>query len=379
MQSSITGNGTTHIYYNISITNNDVTGLNPPPAIDFNETRTQPFINNPSEYFMSVVRFSLDTSTLPLMSPQPQVNPTTPGDLVYSITLKKGNFSYQQYLNFIPQTLEIPQPPYPLSNSDVNSRYWELYSYQWWNNIVNNAFRDATAGLNALIGGVVTAPFMIWDSSGYTAILNTDSAYFDQTPGVLAEPVYIYFNSPMWVLYSSYEAEYIGQSTNIENGENFKLIVFNQQGQNEYTNTTTGITYMQTYQEYSTSPLWNPIQSIVFTTNLLPIVPEMTAAPTSYTGSGFQSSGNNANLTNTLTDFEVVLEKGSEYKPTINYTPAGEYRLTDLFGTSPVNALNVNIYWKNRFGGLNPVTLSAGSSANIKMMFRRKDFSNLVM
>jgi hypothetical protein len=117
----------------------------------------------------------------------------------------------------------------------------------------------------------------------------------------------------------------------------------------------------------------------VFTTNLLPIVPEMTAAPTSYTGSGFQSSGNNANLTNTLTDFEVVLEKGSEYKPTINYTPAGEYRLTDLFGTSPVNALNVNIYWKNRFGGLNPVTLSAGSSANIKMMFRRKDFSNLVM
>lgn len=377
MQSSITGNGTTHIYYNISITNNDTTGLTAAPRIDFNETRNQPFINNPSQYFMSVVRFSMDTSTLPIFACQPQRDPVNPNELIYSITMSQGAFSYQQYIVFKPQTNELPIPPYPLSFADSVSHYWELYSYQWWNNLVNEAFVACTAGLNALVGGSITAPFNIWDPSGYTAILNTDAAYFDQTPGVLATPVYIYFNTPMWVLYSSYNAKYLG--TDVILGKNYELQIANQQGQNEWTDTTTGITWIQSYQEFPTSPLWNPVQAIVFTTALLPIVPELTAAPVAFEGvpGAFVSYGNNANLTNTLTDFEVALEKGSEYKPTINYAPQSEYRLTDLFGTSPCSAINVTIFWKDRYGVLTPVTLSAGSSCNVKIMFRRKDFSNL--
>ena len=378
MQSSITGNGTTHIYYNISITNNDTTGLVEPPKIDFNETRNQPFINNPSQYFMSVIRFSLDTSTLPIFACQPQLNPVTPGDLIYSITMTQGAYTYRQYINFRPQTQNIPLPSYPLTYNDSNSRYWELYSYQWWNNLVNEAFVACTNGLNALVAGSITAPFMIWDPSGYTAILNTDAAYFDQTPGVLAEPVYIYFNSPMWVLYSSYNSEYFG--TQVTDGKNYQLVIANQQGQNEWTDSTTSITWIQSYQEYPTSPLWNPVQSIVFTTALLPIVPELTAAPVAFESAGnFVSFGNNSNLTNTLTDFEVPLTKGSEYKPLINYSPQSEYRLTDLFGTNPCSSINVTIFWRDRYGTLYPVTLSPGSSANIKIMFRRKDFSNLVV
>jgi hypothetical protein len=63
----------------------------------------------------------------------------------------------------------------------------------------------------------------------------------------------------------------------------------------------------------------------------------------------------------------------------VNYVPSSEYRLIDLFGTSPVNSINVNIFWRNRFGTLIPVTLSSGGSANIKIMFRRKDFNNLTV
>lgn len=377
MQSSITGNGTTHIYYNVSITNNETTGLLPAPRIDFNETRNQPFINNPSQYFMSVVRFSLDTSTLPIFACQPQLNPTTQGDLIYSISMSQGAFTFQQYIHFLPQTNELLLPAYPLTFTDSVSHYWELYSYQWWNDLVNTAFVACTAGLNALTGGTITAPFNIWDPSGYTAILNTDAAYFDQTPGVLATPVYIYFNTPMWVLYSSYNAQYLG--TAAVKGMNYRMVIANQQGQNEWTDTASGITWIQSYQEYPTSPLWNPCQSIVFTTALLPIVPELTAAPVAFEGvpGQFISYGNNANLTTTLTDFEVALDKGYEYKPTINYAPQSEYRLTDMFGTNPCSAINITIFWKDRYGVLTPVTLSPGSSCNVKIMFRRKDFNNL--
>jgi hypothetical protein len=78
-----------------------------------------------------------------------------------------------------------------------------------------------------------------------------------------------------------------------------------------------------------------------------------------------------------LTDLEVPLTFGWETKPTINYSPQAEYRLTDLFGTSPVSAINVVVYWKDKFGGLHPLTLASGGNANIKIMFRRKDYGNL--
>ena len=68
MNSSITGNGTSHIYYNITLTNNDTSDTHFPPPISFTETRNSPFINCPEDYFMSVVRFAMDTPTLPVLT-----------------------------------------------------------------------------------------------------------------------------------------------------------------------------------------------------------------------------------------------------------------------------------------------------------------------
>ena len=377
MHSNLTGNGTTHIYYNVNITNNDTTGTSNPPIIDFNETRNQPYLNNPSEYYMSVVRFSVDTPTLPLFIPQPVVGSLDPDVLIYTVTLEWKTYTVQLNLRFARQTQAIGPPSTPVDRLDIENIYYYVYSYQWFiDTMVNPALINAYEALKVLVtaGGEVLpsnyAPFMLWDPSGSTAILNCDTQGYDFQ--ALDEPIKVYFNSPMYNLFSSFSASYFG--VNVVDGKNFLINVYDT-GFNTYTNTANGITYVQVLQEYPTAPLWNPVESIVFSTSLMPVTPELTAAPAVYRGgSGFQSFGNNSNLTNILTDLEVPLTLGWETKPTVNYAPTAEYRLADLFGTSPVSAINITVFWKDRFANLFPLTLAAGSNASIKIMFRRKDY-----
>jgi hypothetical protein len=377
MNSSLTGNGTTHIYYNVNITNNDVTGTNAPPPIDFVETRNQPYLSNPSEYYMSVIRFSVDTPTLPLFIPQPVVGSLNPDTLIYTVTMEYKTYTAQVNLIFARQTQAIEPPPVPITQANIENQYYYIYSYQWFvDTMVNPALFSAYAALQALVvaGGEVLPsnypPFMLWDPSNSTAILNCDTDGYNFA--ILDDPIKIYFNTPMYTLFSSFSASYFG--TTAQQGKNFLLNVYDT-GFNVFQNNSNGITYIQVIQEYPTASLWNPVVSIVFSTSLMPIVPELTAAPAIFVGgSGFSSSGNNSNLTNVLTDLEVPLTAGWETKPTVNYTPNAEYRLCDLFGTSPVYSINVTVYWKDRFGNLFPLTLSSGGNANIKIMFRRKDF-----
>ena len=382
MNSNLTGNGTTHIYYNVNITNNDTTGSNSPPIIDFNETRNQPYLNNPSEYYMSVVRFSVDTPTLPLFIPQPVVGSNDANTLIYTVTMEYKTYTVQVNLVFARQTQAIGPPPTPILETDIEDIYYYVYSYQWFiDTMVNPALISAYNQLQVAVsnGGDVLpsnfAPFMLWDPSGSTAILNCDTEGYNFA--TLDDPIKIYFNTPMYNLFSSFSASYFG--TNASQGKNFLMNVYDT-GFNTFKNISNGVTYIQVLQEYPTAPLWNPVSSIVFSTSLMPVVPELTAAPAIFTGgSGFSSSGNNSNVTNVLTDLEVPLTQGWETKPTVNYAPNAEYRLSDLFGTSPVYSINVTVFWKDRFGKLLPLTLSAGGSANIKIMFRRKDYGAITL
>jgi hypothetical protein len=132
------------------------------------------------------------------------------------------------------------------------------------------------------------------------------------------------------------------------------------------------------YQEASTVSLWNPVASLVFCSTMLPICPTQTSKPNiiSNQSNNLSSGGDNSNLTNILSDFEVAIQDTNSYRPFILYSPTSEYRLIDLFNTSNLNRINIQVYWKDNFGNLNPFYLETGCSAHLKLMFRRKDFYN---
>ena len=131
------------------------------------------------------------------------------------------------------------------------------------------------------------------------------------------------------------------------------------------------------YQEISSVSLWNPVASIVFCSTMLPVVPTQTSKPNviSNQTNNFSSGGDNSNLASILSDFEIAVDGANQYRPFILYAPSAEYRLIDLFSGSDLNRLNIQVFWKDHFGNLNPLYVPPGCAAHMKLMFRRKDFN----
>jgi len=368
-----------HVYVDINAINSDQNNREPVPLI-FNEIRNNPILNNPSDYFLSVVRFSLETPTLPLLLPQVELGQGDADKLVYSFTMSYNflgvNYEYKQNLIFVAQDKQQPTPNAPLVFQDLTSEYYYIYSFMHWMNIVNNALQSCYNGLNALVigaGGTLpstVAPFMEWDPYNNIAILNADQLGYART---LANPIKLYMNTSLYTLFSSFEATIEGFGANITNGKNFQIMIYSINNTNVYT--IGSINYLQMYQEYSTTPLWCPVSSLVFTTGQIPVVPSNTSAPLIFNSLNQSNTGNNSNLTPQITDFEVPLERGSEYKPNVFYTPNSEYRMFDLIGNTPLSALQITVYWKDNYGGLHLFKLASGSTATIKLLFRRKAFN----
>lgn len=367
LRSSLYGSGDSHIYYDLSIQNNDNIGSAPVPLI-FEEIRSNPYLSNPDDYLMSVVRFNVDTPTLPIWIPKIQTGQGNRNLTVYTITLKYLAFEFQQNLLFNPSDLSQPLPAPPLVSQDLSTTYYYGLSYTKIMTMVNNAFSSAVAGLNALVALPTTvSPFMEFDPYSYQCILNAPQNGYADT---LVNPIGIFFNTPMWNLFSSFNSVYLGY-TNITNGKNYQISTTT----NNNIATINSVNYLQFYQEYPTIPLWSPIQSLVFVSSLLPCSPALVGVPKIIESGQTISDSNNANISSIITDLEVPLDKGFEYKPSVNYTPNGEYRLITLNGNNPINAIQVQVYWKDKLNILRPLYIVG--NANIKLMFRKKQYNGL--
>jgi len=369
------------VYYDLSAVNNDTSGDNLPIPLRFQESRNQPFLSNPNDYYMSIIRFQITTGdSLPVFVPQVTLGQSDPDLLIYSITLQYKNYVYQEYVRYIPDDLTQPEPAPPLDFQDITSSYYYVSSYQLWIEMVNNTFTSCFNNLNTLVtaGGdtlpTTYAPFMEFDPSQLVAILDTDVLGYERS---LTNPIKIYMNSPMYNLFSTFPS--IVQSyTNTLNGKNYLLTVFNNNGTNILS--LPNYNAIQSYQEGSTVAMLNPIQSIVWTTALLPVIPSNVAVPRVFgSESNLVNTGNNSNISNTISDFVVPVDALNRYRPNIVYIPSAEYRLYTLIGNSPINSIELSAFWQDIFGGLHPILLNSQCSASVKILFRRRDYNNITL
>ena len=373
------------VYYDVTISNLNTIDQKP-PVLYFNETRNNPFVLDPESYYLSIVRFSLDTNTLPVIVPVIQPNQSNLNLTIYSITLNWTNpiapfqkFTYQAFLNYLPQDVGaiLPSPPSSNTNGLQNNStyYYNIYNFQYWILLVNNTFTSAYNGLNALVIGAglvlpsTYAPVMAWDTQTSCASISAESPGYDDTN---SSYIGIYFNPAMYNLFSSFPVYIYG--IDATQGENVRISTSNFGGTNLIPfppPTYTGFA-CQIIQEYSTIVSWTPVTSIVFTSNTLPIVPNQISAPLLfYNGNVFASGGNNSNIAQVITDFVA-----DTYKPQIIYTPSAQYRLVNLVGNTPLYNLDIGVFYKSRTGELVPFRLSSGGTATVKILFTRKYTEN---
>jgi len=378
-----TGQTPDKLYYDITITNLQ-TKTTPPPIVSFNESRNIPFVYKPEDYYFSIIRFTLDTPTLPILTPDIVPFSSNRNLTIYSFTLQWTNpvapfqtFTEQTPIIFIPQDKQaaLPNPPSLTSNGLQNNLggYYDIYNYQYWIFLCNNTLTQCFNHLNTQVLAAVlslptvNAPVLTFDTQNNIGILNADQAGYDYT---VSNHIKIYFNPALYQLFSSFPV-IIENITSPSLGLNLLIDTNTFGGSNlvSYPPISPTYTAIQVFQEYSTIALWTPITSIVFTSSTLPIIPNQVSAPLLFFDGRIITNGNNSNISQIITD--IVSDTGI-YKPNIVYNPQAEYRLIELQGNRPLNNIDISIFFKNRVGELIPFRLSSGSTATVKILFTKK-------
>jgi len=393
------------LYFDITVSNFKST-TKKPPVFYFNESRTLPFIRNPEEYYLSILRFTMETGSIPVFIPSIQPNQGDRDLTLYSFTLEyTADFtgasgttytSTQSYINFIPQDggAEIPPAPNATSNGlqNNNTGYYNVFNYGWLISLMNitvkAAFDDLISQLNAaaaadqppFLAAALFPPFFEWDNTSNSVSFYSDFDVFGVNRYVGAgqtQPIKIYMNAPLFGLFPTLPCKYMGYE-GVVAGKNF---LFEPRNNGSYGNLVKISPYptgsvpdyyaVITYQDSSTIANFSPVMAIVFTSNTLPIQPNQVSTPLVFNNSQeVVLGGNNSDFANIITD--LVSDTG-QYKPNIVYNPSSEYRLITLYGNRPLFNIDLNIFYRNKFGQLIPYRINSGEAVSLKVAFLKKD------
>jgi hypothetical protein len=380
-----------HVYLDLEVRNDDVTTSSKPPPLSFEETRLQPFLKgDASDYFCTIARFTLQTSnSIPVFIPEIDfsVTPSTATLLnppyqttIYKITVKQNESSDPtkvRTVNLIYQpfdtTLQLPVSQQDATNP--SNTYYHVHTYQQLIDMVNNALILLFSTIQVAGSGHNSAPYMEWDPTSCTATLSADQFYFDLRSGSITTKWEIYFNTRLYELFNTLPATMVNAGGDL----NYRLNMYGNPGNTVLLSTKDSsgnpMYNVAISQEISTISNMSPLDSIVFTSTSLPILPQQSTLPKVISSRDRVLSGNGLpNIMNVLTDFQIALSANNHYKPEISYVPAGEYRLIDMYANSDLRRIDLQVYWKDRKGVLYPLLLYPGCTASVKFLFRHRRF-----
>jgi hypothetical protein len=356
----------THEYLDISCTNMDVDGDNPLPLLQIKDDRQQAIINNPKEYYISIVKFEITTAgSLPLMIPEVKLNQNNPNLLNYKIGLIRiaGAVNFMQDVIYSPSNALTPVPiNVPINNKDLINPYYYVYTFQHFIRMLNVSLKDS-----AQTAGLTEFPYFVYDVISGLLSLYVPTSY--------ANVYYIGVDNNLAVILNGFDFIY---NKIISGATRTNELLFYHIGNGINEVTIDSVQYFKMEQERSSLGIVNAVRGIEFAVNLLNVNPTL-IQPTTVFGDNIKvaESGNNAKIAAVLSDFSLTVSPNNLYLPNIGYTPSAEYRLFDMVSNTPQAHIMFDIYWKDKFGVMTPLTLAPGCSCNIKVMFRKKNFNGI--
>lgn len=346
-------------YYNVAMANNEQ--KNGYSYATYNDLFTQSIIANPSLYYLSVVRFQIPTSDVPILIPEIEAWPNTdPNKLVYNVTLEWNGFTSGTVpLTFFTMfPLESPaiitaQNPNPMVQP---SRYYWIYNYRHFIDIVNNAFATAFNNLNIASGGTLPltaiAPYITFNGDNELMTYHYSPDYLDTA----VIPIVAYMNYKLFTFFDGVENNFYDN----QSPKGVKLLVKNYFGQNIF-----GTQFIMS-QQYRSTPSWNVFKSIQIVSSFLSTEDEVIPIPSYQTQGAY-------NTLSVIKDFVPFYDKGSDFRSFINYRFSGSYELIDLNGTTPINLIDLNVYWLDRYGNRYLLTIPYNQILTIKFVFILKE------
>ncbi len=302
--------------------------------ISFIQNQSKPILQSTRGYKLSIIRFSLNTETLPIFIPSMQSKNTT----TYSITMEYNGKQFQQYMNFEPQNINPVDPV----------EYYYVYNYQYLTYLVNKCIASCLIGLTTLTTcPTVISPVISFDPISQKCIISLDSNFYGYNEST---KINIYMNYAMFALFASLPAIIVNKNTA---GMDYQLNNLISQDKNKL------------IQDFSTVAIWNPVSSVVFTSSLIPICESETPPIKLFADGKAVDESTTSNKLDILTDF---IGNDLCFVPYIQYAPA-QYRYVALKQNAELKNLDLQVYWQNKNnGGLKPIYMGVGGSVSVKLL-----------
>lgn len=350
---------TSYIYYNASFLNN---GFDPVPA-KISENRTQPILDTPEDYDMSVIRFSIDTSSIPINVPIMQNITGVPS---MTDTESRVLIGYQglYYGDYVVYTEDSLHPLY---------KFPTIYNYQRWLDLVNTCIAKIYTDNSPSIPG--TPPQYIYDPVTQLISIYVDSNYL---PAAGANQIKLYLNNVL--IEYLYNFEYIVDNLDVS------FVDFDHDYQLVITNTNTSVMPAVGSRQnlpislQTTTPLykctqttnsmahWLSFRSIILSSTLLPFRSE--AIPNKVAQADNYSSNN---IFPILSDFIIPSQNNvTDFLCTVEYLPTAEYRRISLNGRTPLTNIDLTFYWTDYAGNKYPIYLPRNTGLSVKIIFEKK-------
>jgi hypothetical protein len=378
-------NSSDHIYVDLNAFNSST--QNKKQTLLLSERRNGAFLYDASQYYMTVARFYLENPRFPVIIPIVDLSQTVSpsvNQLIYEVSMEYFNgattTTVSQRLIFTPDDFNEPAPLYSsLTAKDLSFyKYYYLYSYDSFLEMLNKALKACFDQIpnnyyTTQNNTVPNVAVVMSDISTHQFVINAREEFDDNNPtaalnGTSNKKIRLYFNSPLMSLFSGFRSIITSDNKN-------RIRIYNSGDNFTSSKTVSGITYpgfVAMITDIPSTNIWNPVQSIIFTSGTIPVSQNLIGAnQVFHPPQGFEASGSNSDVSPIITDLQIPFEPSNSYRPYIYYVPT-PYRLIDMISNSNLTDLSVEVFWRDRFGGIHPFELLPFCSVSLKLLFRHK-------
>lgn len=381
---SIETESSNRIYYNVLISQDGTNGNQAPTPVSFSETLNTALLDDPNNYYLSLIRMNIPMNTVPILIMPIKPYPNTDiNKTIFTVTLSYKSFTASQPVIYFPTDL-YSQTPNPLSASaplqDFSSSYYYVYTYQAFINMINSAYALCFTALSAAASGAgdalptgSLAPYIIYLTDVYKVAIIATIAGYDNA---LSDHIKIWMSSNLDKYFDGIECFNYGYG--LPTFMDTQYIVENNHN-NYYTppsspdvSPATNLYYIME-QQYQALTNWNALQSVQVRSNLLALSPEYVPVTTQFDTGNNNSQGQLSGV-GILTDFvpDFNNQVPSDTRTNLQYNST-VYRAIDIRSTQPVTRVDLIIYWTDVYNIAHVLTMYPNTLATFKLLFIRKN------
>lgn len=369
-----------HIYYDVRIDNSyNGTDSSASERCVYN-SQTINILENQKDYQLAVSNWTL-RGQIPVMIAKIVEGTNTNINLMpFSVCFESSTgVDFKQDLIYTPPIINnsIPNPRPPSENNglqDNSNRYYHIYTFQLFIDIINNAFESAYQAFNAVNGGIhASAPWVQYNyENGHLSLIAEYSYSSGGNPNrakVFCNALLFNYLESICVLFNGYN-----QTNGKDYQFDFTILTGNVLAYAIPPNAITNPPdYVQLQQEYDLRYLWCNVKQILITSSSISTRQEYLAPIVRPQAITQRNNSFNPSSLSLLSYYDILLDNqgGASWRQNIYYQPKF-YKWIDLTSDGALNNINVEIFIQTNTGEILPLSLPSEANAHIRLLFRKR-------